>query len=118
MLVNRGHGHQPYRATKMALEEHVAFREMWAWFNHDTPPLEWFENEHALTDLEDGRLAERIAVMDKSNIAVIVLSLSGDTQSFKDIKTAREHIRWLNQKLAKAVSQYPKRFLVSQWQSL
>lgn len=87
---------------------------MWPLFNHDTPPLEWYQHERELTDLEDGRLAERIAVMDKANIAVMILSLSGDTQAMKNKATAAADIRAFNQKMADAVSKYPKRFKVSE----
>jgi predicted TIM-barrel fold metal-dependent hydrolase len=95
---------------KIALEEHVAFRNMWPLFNDPTPPLPW---AYALTDLEDGRLQERIAVMDKGNIAVMVLSVPGGTQNMKNKKTAAADLMKYNKKLAEGVARYPKRLMVS-----
>lgn len=86
---------------------------MWPLLNHNTPPLEWFQHERELTDLEDGRLAERIAVMDKANIGVMILSMSFDTQALKDKQTAATSIRAWNERIADAIQPYPKRFRVS-----
>eukprot|EP00775_Hariotina_reticulata_P013543 gene13543-13669_t len=95
----------PYRPMgKIALEEHIAFRDMWQLFN---PPAQVPMRQ--LTDFEDGRLHDRLAIMDQANIVWMVVSMNGLTQSFSNLSTAAAAIRRYNQRLADAVAMYPNR---------
>lgn len=69
---------------KVALEEHVGFKNIWN-FSNAEPPVEWWQNKEALEDLEDGHIDEtRMKIAKKYGVDFMILSITGSTQDMKD----------------------------------
>lgn len=86
-----------------ALEEHVGFAGSWDKFRNPKPPLEWYQNEAKLLDLDEGRIDERIEAMDRNGVDYMILSMTGGTQDIRNATAAAELVAGWNDRLMAGV---------------